>query len=288
MIFGLAVVFDLGLGGKRFLGWLPGPDDLFGKVATFLKTRLDRTTRSTGERFARGVVVFIVLVPSLFLLGQWVTPLVLHDNLSAILAAFALALMVRQRRLWDNLLGNKSRSASENRQLSQAMIVGFADSMVIGGLLFTVGGFALLLPYRFGRALMDQETGNRAMRPSSPFLRPLWPLVELLALPGGLLSALLIAMAHIFIPGTNLGAVAGLFQVRRHAMLSRLWPLGVAAQGLDLSYRFANTKGAPWIGPEKGRAKQTGADTRRVALILTVAILLGVLLSLMALAAIYA
>ncbi len=291
-MFGLALVFDLAFGSKRLLGWLPCPDDFFERLATFFRTRLDRANRSSGERFVRGIIVLVVTIPVLFFAGLWFTVKVTDDSLSVILSAIVLSLMIRQRQLWSDVIAasmdaTDSRTKEQIRLSGRAMVTAFCDRVVVALTLFAFGGFALLLPYRFLRVIIAMDTEGNSEAPAQPFLRPFWPLAELMALPGSWIAAFLMASAHIFIPGTNLSAFKGLFMMRRRAMPSQYWPLAVTAQGLELSFRFSKTKGARWIGPEGGRAKQTNADIRRIGLLLVVATLLGLVLASMLLTALY-
>lgn len=283
MIFGLAILFDLILGSKQLAGWLPSIDKIFVEFASFFKRKLDRTNRSNGERFVRGVIVVLAILPALFLLGKWLLPLSLQNGVTEAISMLALMPLIGQRKHWDNLLGKED--TPEQEAATQSLVIGFADNIIVNGILFAAGGFALLLPYRFLRAQISYTPAVYAERPQSPYLALSWRLAELLALAGSLLASFLLALAHIFIPGTRLSALIGLFAYRNAAMPSRFWPLSVAARGLGLSFRFSATKGKQWIGANEGRARQNNSDRRRVALLLVAAMLLAILVSTMLLTA---
>jgi hypothetical protein len=301
------------------LGRLPGPHEGLGFLAAFLRRRLDRTHRSAKERLVRGMVVLVLVPPLLALAGWLVMPYLYANGVTAAAAAFALALMMRQRPAWDRIMA-QGRSGKDtaptdgdfirNRQAARALVLAYTDRGIVSLLLFCLGGFALLLPYRFLRAAIDDAAPGGALAPESPYCRPFLPLAGLLALPGTLVAGMLLAAAHVFIPGTNLMAVRGLAFWRRapepdtqkargsHGkdgpqrahwaqppaekgpMLVRLVPLGVVAHGLGLSFQLNRGPAARrWIGPAQGTARLSTAHMRRTGLIVLVAWLLAFLVA---------
>ncbi|MFC4348692.1 hypothetical protein ACFO5Q_12635 [Kordiimonas lipolytica] len=236
----------------------------------------------------RGIIVLALFLPALFWLGRLLDPLLFASPISFVAFAFALSLFLRQHRLWADIIRDSKIAGPKQYDLTRDNVMratfGFTDGVACNLVLFAVGGFSLLLPYRFLRAAIDQKIGLNVARPDSPFLRPFWLIGELAALPGSILATLAIAAAHIFIPGTHLVAFLAPLRGRKGALPSRLMPLSALAHGLNLSFRFAPGKRQPWIGPKDGRAKQTGADLRKAGLVLVVATLLGLLAVLMLLA----
>ncbi len=286
----MALVLDLAFGSRRLLGWLPGPDDFLVRLTNFLTKRLDRTTRSPGERLVRGIIVLVLFLPAFFWVGRALDPLLFLSPLSFVAFAFLVSLLLRQHRLWAGIIRDSKSAAFERHELTRENITratfGFADTLMCNLVVFAVGGFTLLLPYRFLRAAIDQKIGLNVARPDSPFLRPFWMVAELAALPGSILATVMIAAAHIFIPGTRLVAFLAPLKGRKGALPSRLMPLSALAHGLNLSFRFAPGKRQPWIGPKEGRAQQTSADLRKAGLVILVATLLSLLVMLMLLAAV--
>lgn len=257
-------------------------------MSGFLRSKLDRQNRSSGERLVRGIIVLLALPGLLLWLGLWLTPFVLSGILPATICAFGIALVIRQRRLWDTVLDNNRTGTATAPENGPSLVVGYVDNLLVGAVLFAIGGFGLLLPYRFARILVNTEHPGRAATPRSPFLKPAAMLAEILALPATLLATFLLAMAHIFIPGTSLSAFKAMFIWRRGVMLSRFLPLSAVGRGLGLAFPSSGHKNQRWIGAGDGRAKLTTADTRQIGLIVLVAMLLTALVASMALAAYFA
>ncbi|WP_286830008.1 MULTISPECIES: hypothetical protein [Kordiimonas] len=229
-----------------------------------------------------------LFLPVFFWLGRALDPLLFLSPFSFVAAAFALSLLLRQHRLWAGIIRDSKSAAFEQHDLTRENIkratFGFTDTVVSNLVIFAIGGFSLLLPYRFLRTVIDQAAELNVARPESPFLRPFWLIGELAALPGSILATLMIAAAHIFIPSTRLVAFLAPLRGRKGALPSRLLPLSALAHGLNLSFRFAPGKRQPWVGPKDGRAKQTSADLRKAGLVFLVAGLIGLLATLMLLA----
>ncbi|WP_139167677.1 hypothetical protein [Kordiimonas lacus] len=236
----------------------------------------------------RGIIVLALFLPVFFWIGRALDPLLFLSPFSFVAAAFALSLLLRQHRLWAGIIRDSKSAAFEQHDLTRENIkratFGFTDTVVSNLVIFAIGGFSLLLPYRFLRTAIDRAVELNVARPESPFLRPFWLIAELAALPGSILATLMIAAAHIFIPGTRLVAFLAPLRGRKGALPSRLMPLSALAHGLNLSFRFAPGKRHPWVGPKEGRAKQTSADLRKAGLVFLVATLIGLLATLMLLA----
>lgn len=284
--FGLALALDLIAGGRRLLGWVPGPNEFFDRLATFFSAKLDRKSRSNSARRFRGIFVCLLILPLLFFFGQFLNRFIYDTTLITIVLAIGLALMLRQRRLWDDIIDTlKAGTAPQNaRKQIDAVIMGFSDGVVVSLTLFLLGGFALLLPYRFVRVSLEQQQRGTGMRPDSPFLALFWSLGELAAFIGSWIAAAWMAMAHIFLPGTSLSAFYPLITYKKGVPLSRQFTLGVIGYGSGLSFEDGRTKSGGWIGPQDGRARQTAADIRRVGLVLVVAALVGLTCAIMTLA----
>lgn len=290
ILFGLGLIVDLLFGTQRLLGRLPDPDAALKRFTASLRQRLDRPNRSAGERFVRGVLVLAIMLPAFGLAGLIITPYLFENGVTAALTAFTLALFLRQRRSWDTILSAGRETAdmpegtrfSVNRQSVRALVLGFADRGIANLILFCVGGFALLLPYRFLRAAIDEAAPKGLNRPEGPYLASVTPVAGLLSILAAAGSAFLLAAAHIFVPGTNLAAIQGILKRRKNALLIRMLPLNVIAFGLGLSFRLdsgRDKKSRQWIGPRTGTAKISAIHMRRAALLVLVAWILALLVA---------
>lgn len=282
LLFGLGLIVDLLFGSRKLLGRFFDPDLALHRASASLRQRLDRPNRSARERFIRGVLVQATLLPAFGLAGLIITPYLFENGVTAAITALFLAQFLRQRRSWEQILSagrqngdmNADTSFSANRHSVRALVLGFADRGVANLILFCIGGFALLLPYRFLRAAIDESAPQGLCRPEGPYIASFTPAAGLLSLAAAVTSAFLLAAAHIFVPGTNLIAIQGIFKRKRNALLIRTLPLSVLAFGLGLSFRFDNgrdKKTQQWIGPSDGTAKISTTHKRRAALLVLVA-----------------
>lgn len=268
MFFALGLVLDMVIGGRRGLGRLPSLDQLLAFLFAPLASRLDRPMRSPASLTARSILVQLVFIPLLYMAGTLVNELVLTPHVGAPLAALLIARTVCFRGCWDNfrLLGaNEAVKPEDIRQGIEALSLSLSRDWLGNLVLFVVGGFALLLPFRFLAAMSGQRDLRGAARPDRPFVRAFTPLFDLMALPGALWAGALFAIAPIFIPGTQLSAVRGFFAIRLRGILSRLIVLALVAYALNFSFAFGDGKATGkqgWIGPEQGRARLVKADLR--------------------------
>lgn len=282
LLVGLGLIVDLLFGTPKLLGRLPGPDTAISHLATSLRRRLDRPNRSPRERTVRGIIVLVVMLPLLRALGLLLTPFVFENGASAALTALVLSFFLRQRQNWDAVMAAgraTSKTANEaqfgvNRNAVRALVLGFADRGLTNLLLFCVGGFALLLPYRFLRASIDEAAPDGLQKPSSPYFSAMVLVAGILALPAAILSGLMLSAAHIFVPHTNLMAIRGMLMRHPHALAIRTVPMGVIAHGLGVSFRLdggRDKKARLWLGPEDGTARISALHMRRATLLVMVA-----------------
>lgn len=284
------MIVDLLFGTKRLLGRFPDPDAALHRFAASLRQRLDRPNRSARERFVRGILVLAILLPAFGLVGLIITPYLFENGVTTALTALFLAQLLRQRRSWEEILTASRQngetlakaSFSANRQTIRALVMGFADRGIANLILFCIGGFALLFPYRFLRAAIDETAPEGLSRPEGPYIASFTPVAGLLSLVAAAVAAFLLAAAHIFMPGTNLIAIQGMLKPRRKALLIRMLPLNVVAFGLGLSFRLdsgRDKKTRQWIGPSDGTAKISTMHMRRAALLVLVAWVLALLVA---------
>ncbi|MEX0297614.1 MAG: hypothetical protein AB3N28_00990, partial [Kordiimonas sp.] len=168
---------------------------------------------------------------------------------------------------------------------AQDIILGYSAKFLPAVTLFTLGGFALLLPYRFLANAV--EYSFRENQPRGPFYKYIRFIHELVSIPLSFVSALILGLSHFFIPKTNLALFSKLPPNKTFTLASHFIPLNVMANGLGLNFlrkegpKTTLTKEKKWIGPPNGRAKLTPSDLRSIWLIVLVAFGLSILLFIM-------
>jgi len=290
LLFGLGLIVDLLFGNQKLLGRLPGPDTAIHHLAASLRRRLDRSNRSARERAVRGVIVLVVILPLLGALGLFLTPFVFENGATAALTSLVLSFFLRQRQNWDDVMTagrTTGLTADEaqfrvNRKTVRALVLGFADRGLANLILFCIGGFSLLLPYRFLRAAIDEAAPDGLQKPDSPYFSAIVLTAGLLALPAAIISGLLLALSHIFVPHTNLMAIRGMLNQSPRGLAIRTVPVGVVAHGLGVSFRIdggRDKKARLWLGPQDGTARISALHLRRAALLVMVAWILTLLVA---------
>ncbi|WP_262692212.1 hypothetical protein [Kordiimonas aestuarii] len=289
LLFGLGLLLDLLFGGKSLLGKLPHVDDLLGGVCTPVERRLNRLNRSAATLRMRAIIVQIVLLPLMCLLGGTLNKLGDIAYVGAPLSALVLARSIGIRSCWDELKAVAQQEGAKPhviRGAAETLAMVHVRDWVCNLLLFAVGGFSLLLPFRFLATTLGEREASGAARPESVFHRTFVPLFDLLALPGAITASLIFSLAPVLVPGTNLSAVRGLISSSLPAfrgILSRFIPLSTVAYALNFSFAFDRKgSGGGWIGPEAGRAQLVAGDLRTTTLYILAAGSLTLLAMLMA------
>lgn len=256
-------------------------DTLLGTLLNPVFQKLNRPGRSASALYARGLLVQAVFLPLGFFAGSLLNELALTPYVGAPVAALLLARVIAFRGHWDRLKADKGArtpDAADIRGRIEQLALAFARDWLASLVLFTIGGFALLLPFRLLASGSDQRSTTGGAKPASSFKRAFVPLYDVAALPGALWAAMLLALAPIFIPGTQLSAVRGFGAIRLRGILSRVITLTIVAYALNFSFVFDVGKGAStpgWIGPAHGRAKLTQADLRLAGKLMLAACTLG-------------
>ncbi|WP_020398369.1 hypothetical protein [Kordiimonas gwangyangensis] len=239
-------------------------DTLLGLLFAPVAKRLDRAQRSPQALMWRAVLAQCVFLPLAFIIGVYLNAFVALPYIGPPVAALILARTIAFRSAWDN--GQSVAIMAEAaRGWTETITHTLARDWLSTAVLFTLGGFALWLPFRFLSAVTNQRERTGTTKPSSHFERAFIPLFDLAALMGSIWAALLFAFSTIFVPGTQLTAIAGFAAVRLRGILSRVIPLTVVAYALNFSFatRSKRSDGAStWIGPKQGRAKLTSDDLR--------------------------
>ncbi len=275
LLFSLGLLVELVLGGKTILGRLPSTDSLISHPFAFIKKRLDRANRSPGTLKLRGFLTLIVLAPITVYLGALLNTLMMFEPFGPPLAALLLARSINLRGVWEETIETaRTQHAGMHAALrtgNAQMVLNVARDWGANMILFTLGGFAFLLPFRLLSVAVDGVNPTSAAWPKASFTRPFTLLYDLMALPGALLTSLCFALAPILVPGTKLGAVRGpIAESTREGglrgILSRVIPLSIVAYGLGYAFRFDGSgagKAKRWLGPKDGRARLEGSDTRQ-------------------------
>ena len=264
-LFGLGLLLDLVIGGRGGLGRLPHVDTLLALLFAPVAKRLDRAQRSPKALMWRAVLAQCVFLPLAYISGEYLNTFVALPYVGPPVAALILARTIAFRSAWDQNRESRPLTAEMARGWTETVTHTLTRDWLTTAALFTFGGFALLLPFRFLCAVTNQRELGGTAKPASAFERAFIPLFDLASLSGALWAGLLFALGTLFVPGTQLTAIAGFAAVRLRGILSRVIPLTIVAYALDFSFASGHKggDGAPaWIGPKQGRAKLTSDDLR--------------------------
>lgn len=296
-----AVIVDL-IAGQYLTRHVPSADSLLSKCANYTIRKLDRPSRTLGALRLRGFIVIILLLPAAFLAGLWLNHLMVLEpfglaiTVAILLPLFGQKLVLLQLVGTGQQLGQKEENTGNDpyrsaRTAAARAILDFTTTLVPRTLWWCLGGFALLLPQMLLAAFIQDAEKRRSGDPESPFFAAISVLYEVGTAPLAIIGAGLVALAHFFLPGTNLGAFKALRPGATFGPASRYFPLKVIALGLGLSLeaeigektsgRKASDKEILWIGPDIGRAQLRPADLKKIWLIRLVALALYLVLTAM-------
>lgn len=279
-----ALVIDLTL-GQYLSRYIPSPETFFRALCKTIASKMDRPSRTLGALRVRGFLAIAILVPACFGAGLFLNSLLLLEPwIASAVAALILSMMLGQRTTHDaaiDVAKNFQTRATTNendrhlvaRQTCAAVTLAYTNKLVVRAIWWCLGGFAFLLPLMLLNSLFDVAEKRRSGEPESPFFTIPAFLHELVVAPFSILASMFFALAHFFIPGTNLSVFKGLNPGATKGPVSRYFPLNVAAIGLGLSLEAAigedtgkkkmSDKTIYWIGPDNGRAKAGPEDIRR-------------------------
>ena len=284
----LGLMLDLVLGGLGGLGRLPGPDRFFALLFSPLASRLDKKARGATALIIRSILLQLLFLPLIALTGLLLNKFISTPYAGAPITAILLALSIRFRPAWDLFKAASTEanaSADARRTTIETLVLSFSRDWCGGFVLFALGGFALLLPYRFLVVAARALEVTTDARQRSVFARGFTPLFDILALPGALWAGIIFALCPIILPGTQLSAVKGFAAVRLRGILSRVIPLSVVAYALNFSFAAhgeGKTGQRNWIGPHDGRAKLGPADMRTSGKLMLAAAASGIITMTMA------
>jgi adenosylcobinamide-phosphate synthase len=263
------------------LAWLPGlreaqraPADGVAALARWFDRRLNRERRGPNTRFARGVVVVVVIGALAVSIG-----VLLHDlaRERQVTDVAALLFLIFQRAPFDSARRvarglaegdhGAARLAIEDLARGQAQLWG-------GTLWYLVFGLPGLCLYR-AVVEIDAATGARGA-----YGRPARLAATAMGAIPSFVAAVAMALAATFAPRANpaRALATALSDFKKHASPDQGLALGAIAGAFGLALG-----GGPWIG--EGRARVTAQDVRGAAYLYAVAALIHVLCIALALAA---
>ena len=281
---------------------IPHPVALVGRLIATLERRLNRDRWSDDVRRGLGVLA-VALVVSLaagigalaaLAPGAWVITLLLltvllaqrslADHVAAVARALERDGLDAARHAVSRIVGRDPLSLDEAgvaRAAIESLAENFSDAVVAPALWFVLLGLPGICAYKAINTL-DSMIGHRSPR-YRQFGWAAARLDDLANLLPARLSAALLALAALVLPGASVGAAAaaGLRDARRHRSPKAGWPEAAMAGALGLALAGPRRYGGEvvadaWMGA--GRREATAADIRRALRVYAVACALQVLL----------
>jgi len=298
----LALLIDLAA-GQWISGKVPTLKGLMLPIGLRLAKRLDRASRTPRALLVRGTLLCLIFLPALFYAGLLINSL-LPFGWYGDLLALGLLVPVLQIKSGLAALTEAEKQLTEQtrrgedpfkpaRQKLVTSTFEVAPNLAAFLVLFSLGGFAFLMPYLWLGSVLAASERTRSGGVESPFFKPVAFLYELVTLLPALFSGLLMAIAHFFLMGTQLSVFRAFLPTATFGPPSRYFALKVIAEGLGLSLeadigseaetRKAFDRNPKWISAAEGRAKLAPADLRKASLILVITTALILLSGTMAL-----
>jgi len=293
-----AVSLDL-VAGQYFARYLPSIDTLFQRFVNAITKKLDRPSRTLTALRLRGIFIAAILIPAAYYAGIFANYLMTTQLYTPLIALLILIPVFGQKMSLTNVVEAGRRPEKNDpirdpdphaplRQAGAVAILGFALKLLPRTLWFCLGGFALLLPQMLLATFVESAEKRKSGNVESPFFSFMALLYEFSTAPPAFIGALLLALAHFFLPGTNLWVLKAFdprpvfFSGATFGPASRYFPLNVAAVGLSLSLeadigektagRKISDKTIHWIGPADGRAQLMPANLRQIWLLTLIAL----------------
>lgn len=263
-----ALILDALFGGRKALGAMPSFDDLSQVSLSFLRKRLERENRSARAHHWRGLISVFVLVPIAIWLGLLLNAMVFWYTATATIAAVILAQVLATKLSWQSAESlARGGDSTARRQAVETLLATYAHSIIPSLLLFLVGGFALLFPYRM---LLVADTVAASSGKPSAYLRPFIVARRLFGSPGELLATVFILFSSILMPRAYvLQSVKTLLKTKqkiRHGTTAVV----AGAFNMSLQMNGGATK-TIWIGPQNGTAKISQEACRHALIVALVA-----------------
>lgn len=297
----VALLIDL-IAGQVISHRLPSLTTFFRQLAAFIIKKLDRPSRTLSALRIRGFLAIFLLLPIAAFSGFILNSLLLVHLYAPIIALILLLPILGQKRALLDMMETgillsekpKGQRADPHQKIRGACartILNFSTTLVPITIWWCLGGFLLLLPYLLLSAFLEEAEKRRSGHPESPFFASISLLYEITTAPFAILAAVLIALAHFFVPGTNLTVFKAFYPGATFGPVSRYFPLNIIAVGLGLSLEAeigekAGSKKASdikihWIGPADGRAKFRLTDLKQIWLVIWVTLMLYLIVAAM-------
>jgi len=287
--------------GQYINRYMPSLDTLFKHFTQFTVKKLDRPSRTLSALRLRGFIVVGLGLPMTFFAGLLLNYLMVQSPYALLGAAGLLIPLLGQKEGLQRIIitGRQLENTQDNdphhivRTAGAKAVLDFATKLVPRTLWWCLGGFAFLLPQILLDTSIDEAEKRQSGYPESPFFSVASILHEITTAPPAIAAAALIALAHFFIPGTNLAVFKAFtsYKASFYGPASRYFPINVIATGLDLSLEATaseksgskklSDKAIRWIGPKDGRAQLLPADLKQIWLVTLVAFALYVLIATM-------
>lgn len=299
----LALLLDGVLGGRKFLGRIPGPDQAIYFLLGQFSKRLDRPDRGKGALVVRGLLVLFSLMVVSAGLGLWIDSWKTDSWGGQLFTVLLLALTVGQHNVWELVReimraltepqhANAPKRYGATRWAVERLALRFSDGLIANGLFYLLGGFALLLPFRALSMMMATGAPSGLKPAPGPYYFATRILFALVATVPSLIASIFIILAWPFTPKARFLAMKGLWKNMSSAATSgaRRRPLSVIAYAFGWNFRVHPAEAGPesWIGPRDGKARLSASDLGRAVFLVMVAgalvilvllALLGLLLS---------
>ncbi|MCK0069329.1 hypothetical protein [Kordiimonas laminariae] len=268
----LALAADF-IAGPKLLKILPNIQTIASAFGLNLKSRLDKPSRNRTERFYRGAIVALVLLPVAYGTGVIVNQIAFINTISDALTCLILTPLLAQRSGWKNLQQGKQNLSnySSNAELLKQTVLSFSGRTVPLSLTFLIGGFALLLPAVLLIGLLFTAPQISADHPQSPYNSGVSLIHEIVFLVPSLVASIFIATALICLPFTKISAALTLLNPATKGLPSTYFPLNIVATGVEICFRIQGSKSVEWIGPKDGRARLQANHLRQGWLCILVA-----------------
>ncbi len=277
----LAMIIDAVFGGRAFLGRISGLDRLFFVVIDWLSVQLNRDNRSDSTLYVRGAVVLAVMLPVLFMLGLSLGSAVFQHPFVTLFCILLIAMIIGQKRVWQVVRevnkalgeprGSDSATETEDRYKAarwalERMVLRLTDGLINNVIIILIGGFALLLPYRFLAMFVANGAPAGVAKPTQPYYSLAVLLYDLISLPGTILNAIIMALSLALVPGGKINVFHGATLIDLSSITARRLPLALFANGLAIAFEKGgdlDKTSSTWIGPKGGRARIKRRDIQR-------------------------
>ncbi len=300
----LALIVEAYAGQLSVLARIAGhPTSVIADFVNWFDHKLNRETRSQGDRAVRGAIAALVLVAASLIVGWCIAWLSRNFPFAWVLELILLVMLISQRGISTPVLmvgralrdeGLEPARQKLSRLVKEApekmdehsivragietLTIAFAERAVAPVFWYVLFGFPGLLTF-VTVSQMAAEIGHKTERHKA-FGFTAARLNDILLLIPAPLSGLFLVLASLFTPSANpIHAVRTMLKdAGNYRSLSKGWPLGAMAGALGFALggprKFTQaTISEPWVG--SGTAQVTHQDIRRALYLFAVACLIN-------------